>query len=194
VNGWRLAAGLAPLVLGGCSAKLSSSLPAPAPPPSYVGAQAGVLQAAALEQELDQLEQQLGALAAGRASVPAQLTRAGGALALRFDATQSFGAADAELEPAALAPYAELARILASRPGTVAHIVVRGDAGLPSSDAAVALPARRAASLQAYLAARGVPGTRLRAEGRTGADVETVEVLLKPILAGRETEAWIPPS
>jgi outer membrane protein OmpA-like peptidoglycan-associated protein len=190
----RLAVAVVPLALGACSARLTSSLVPPAAPASYVGARAGVIDAAALEQELQQLEQALDALTGRSAAVPAQLSRQGGALLLRFGATESFGGSGAQLRPAALAAYAELARILSGRPGTVAHIVVRGDAGLPSSQPALGLPARRAASLQAYLATRGVPGTRLRAEGRADAETEAIEVLLKPIVAGREPEAWIPPS
>jgi len=189
-----LAAGIVPLALGGCSARLTSSLPPPAAPASYVGAHAGVVGAAALEQELGQLEQALDALAGRRAAVPVERSRVGDTLLLRFGAAESFAGSGAQLQPAALAAYAELARILSSRPGTVAHIVVRGDAGVPSSEPALGLPARRAASLQAYLATRGVPGTRLRAEGRADAGAEAIEVLLKPIVAGREAEAWVPPS
>jgi outer membrane protein OmpA-like peptidoglycan-associated protein len=189
----RLAVGLAALALGACQGKLTSTLAPPAPPPSYVGAQAGAIGAGTLEQELAGLEDALEVLTARRAAVPAQLSREDGTLVLRFGAAESFGTAGAQLAPAALAAYAELARVLASRPGTVAHIVVRGDAGLPSSELALGLPARRAASLQAYLSARGVPGTRLRAEGRPD-EVDSVEVLVKPIVAGREAEAWIPPS
>lgn len=193
-RGLRLVLGLAALALGGCSAKLTSSLAPPAAPPSYVGAHAGVIDAGALAQELDRLEEALAALSGRGAPVPAQVSRQGGTLMLRFGAAESFGGTGAQLQPAALTAYAALARVLAARPGTVAHIVVRGDAGLPSSELALGLPARRAASLQAYLATRGVPGTRLRAEGRTDAEAEAVEVLLKPIVAGREPEAWIPPS
>jgi len=190
----RVLVGLAPLALGACSARLSSSLPPPAPPPSYVGAHAGVIDVAALEQELGMLEDALGALTARRSPVPVRLSRQGGALALSFGSAESFGGAGAQLDPGALAVYAELARILASRPGTVAHIVVRGDAALPSSDAALGLPARRAAALHGYLTTRGLPGTRVRAEGRADADAEAIEVVVKPIVAGREAEAWVPPS
>jgi outer membrane protein OmpA-like peptidoglycan-associated protein len=193
VRRWRCLVGLVPLALGGCSAKLTSSLPPPAPPASYVGARAGTIPAAALEQQLQELQAALRPLAARRAPVPVEVSRDADGLTLRFGAAETFGGT-AQLEPAALAVYAELAAILGARPGTVAYIVVRGDPALPSSDAAVGLPARRAASLQAYLAARGLPGTRLRAEGRADASAETVEVLIKPILAGREPDAWIPPT
>ena len=190
----RVLVGLAPLAQGACSAKLSSSLPPPAPPTSYVGAQAGAIDAATLEQELGRLEEALGALTARRSPVPARLSRQGDALALSFGPAESFGVAGAQLDPRALAVYAELARILAARPGTVAHIVVRGDPALPSSDLALGLPARRAAALHSYLTTRGLPGTRLRAEGRADADAEAIEVLVKPIVAGREAAAWVPPS
>jgi outer membrane protein OmpA-like peptidoglycan-associated protein len=186
----RLAALALGAGLGACSGgKLTSTLPPPGAPASYVGASAGVLAPAAVEPELAALEKELGALAGRRAAVPLQLSREGAALRLSFGAQQSFAPGAAELEPAALSAYAGLARALAARPGTVAHIRVTGEA---APEPAIALPARRAASLQAYLAMRGVPGTRLRADGAEGAG--TVEVVIKPVVAGSEAEAWVPPS
>jgi len=182
--------GLLPLALGACSAgKLSSSLPAAAAPASYVGAQAGVLAAAAVDDELAALEDELDGLAGRRAPVPVRLSREGGALKLGLGAGESFAAGGAELRAAALATYAGLARALAARQGTVAHIRVLGEA---AAEPSTSLAARRAASLEAYLAAHGVPGTRLRAHGAAGA--EAIEILIKPIVAGREAEAWVPPS
>jgi outer membrane protein OmpA-like peptidoglycan-associated protein len=178
--------------LGACSGgKLTSTLPPPAAPASYVGASAGLLAPAAVEPELAALEKELGALAGRRVAVPLELSREGATLKLSFGAQESFAPGSAQLEPAALAAYAGLARALAARPGTVAHIRVTGDAGA-ASEPESALAARRATSLQAYLAMRGVPGTRLRANGAEGAG--TVEVLIKPIVAGNEAEAWVPPS
>lgn len=189
------------LALTGCSAKLSSSLPATTAPVSYVGVQAGVFDPATLERSLEQVEEDLEKLARGARPLPAQLSRAGSVLKLRLGAAESFAPADAELLPSALPFYARLADTLRRRPGTVAHVLVHGDA--PASDPATDLTARRAAALRAYLVSRGVPETRLRAEGRglrqpatadgAAANVR-VEVVIQPIVAGREAQAWMPPA
>lgn len=186
----RLWLGLPLLALGACATAplpLSSSLPAAAGPVSFVGAPAGALAPEAVEPELDALQAQFKGLA-GR-GVPLRLAREGTGLKLNFGADESFTPGSAELRPAALSAYAGLARALAARPGMVAHVRVLGDA---SPEPETSLPARRAASLESYLSARGVPGTRLRAHGAAGATA--VEVLVKPIVAGREAEAWVPPS
>jgi len=181
-----------PVLFAGCGAKLGSSLPASAPVVSYVGAQAGAFSAATLEAGIAQLQVDLERVAKRAAPVPARLSRDGDVLKLALGADESFGPASAQLQPAALALYAQLAAILTRRPGTVAHILVRGK--WASDEPSTELSARRAVSLQNYLASRGVPGTRLRAEGRDAAGSETIELVLKPIVAGRETEAWAPPS
>jgi len=198
----RLRAGLCLLaaLLAGCGAKLSSSLPASAPVVSYVGAQAGVLAPAAVPVELEALQRDLEQIARDARTVPARLSRAGDVLTLRLGADESFGPASAQLDAAALEFYATLAEVLRRRPGTVGHILVHGDAA--SADPTIGLTARRASSLLEYLVARGVPGTRLRAEGRGAvgsapggpAGSQGVELVLKPIVAGREAEAWRPPS
>ena len=198
MRAWRALAALAPLLLAGCAAKLTSSLAAPATV-SYVGAPAGALTPETLEPALRQLEDELGRRVAGRPwPVPVQLSRNGEVLRLRLGADESFGADSAQLQAAALGVYAELASILSRRPGLVTHVVVHGDT--PAVDPATDLSARRASALQNYLALRGVPGTRLRAEGRGAAEPlapdvggPRVEIVLRPIVAGREAEAWAPP-
>ncbi len=191
MSAWRAGWLLPLLVVGGCSAKLSSSLPASVPPVSYVGARTGAFAPDALEAGIDQLQQDLERVAKRARPVPAQLSREGHLLKLRLGAGESFGPASAELQAAALEFYAQLAEILVRHPGTVAHILVHDDtaSGEPSTD----LAARRANSLQSYLAARGVPGTRLRAEGRGGTGPR-IELWLVPIVVGREAAAWMAPS
>jgi outer membrane protein OmpA-like peptidoglycan-associated protein len=182
-----LGLGALALALAACSpAKLSSSLPSPGAPASYVGAPVTALAPEAVKRALAQIEDELEDLDAG---VPLQLSGDGTTLTARFGAAESFADGSAELRPEALLAYAGLARVLSARADSVAHIRVLGEA---APEPATGLPARRAASVQAYLAARGVPGTRLRAQGGEGAG--TVEVLIRPIVAGRESEAWVPPS
>jgi len=187
---------LVPLLLAGCGAKLSSSLPASAAVVSYVGAQAGVLTPETLPVELDGLQKDLERIARAARQVPARVSREGDVLKLRLGAEESFGPASAQLEAAALEFYATLAEVLRRRPGTVTHILVHGDATSP--EPATDLTARRASSLLEYLVARGVPGTRLRAVGLPHpdgtAESRRVELVLVPIVAGHEAEAWAPPS
>jgi outer membrane protein OmpA-like peptidoglycan-associated protein len=188
----RLALALPLLALGACASAplpLTSTLPVAGAPASFVGAPAGVLAPAAVAPELDALQDELRELAGRSAAVPLRLARDDAGLRLSFGAGESFAPGGAELRPAALTAYARLARALAGRPGLVAHVRVLGEAA-PEPEAS--LPARRAASLQSYLAANGVPGTRLRAQGAAGQ--AAVEVLVKPIVGGREAEAWVPPS
>ncbi len=198
----RRALCLLPVLLAGCSAKLSSSLPASAPVVSYVGAQAGALTPGpAVASAIDGLQRDLKEALGGARAVPLEFLRDGNVLKLRLGADASFGPDSAELEAVALDLYAQLAQVLARRPGTVVHILVHGEAA--SAELPTDLTARRAASLRAYLAARGVPETRLRAEGRGSSQRLTpdaapsnrrVEVVLKPIVAGQDAEAWTPPS
>ena len=193
---------LLPVLLAGCTAKLSSTLPASAPVASYVGAQAGVLTPGpALDAAIDGLRLDLEQTTRAAGAMPAEYLREGDALKLRLPADASFGPDSAQLQAGALEFYAALADVLARRPGTVAHVVVHGE--VASSELPTDLTARRAASLEAYLAARGVPQTRLRAEGRGSAQRLTpdaaaanrrIEIVLKPIAAGQEASAWVPPS
>ena len=190
--------------LGGCAAGLSSTLPATAPVTSYVGAGAPAVPLSALDAELTRIQGLLERRVARRAwSVPVQLTRAPEAyLRIRLGADESFLPASAQLQPAALVLYAEIGDVLLAAPATVAHVVVHGDTAAddPSAD----LTARRAASVQSYFATRGIPGTRVRAEGRANREPATVEpgaeaanrrvdIVVQPIVAGSEMQAWAPP-
>ena len=194
-----LAAGLA-----GC-AGLSSTLPSPGPPVSFVGVTGAALPAGALEPELQRVQGELQARLMGREwTVPIQLARtAEGAIRIRLGADESFDAGSAELAPEALLLYAEIGEVLKNAPALVTHILVHGDA--PAEEAATDLTARRAASVQSYLLARGVRGTRLREEGRARAEPLTpetaagsinrrVELVLKPVIEGHGAEAWVAPA
>lgn len=176
----------------GCSpAKLSSTLPASAPMASYVGVGAGALSAEAAALEVEALQKELGRIARRADAGAVEFSQDGPALTLRLGADASFGTTGAQLQPAALEFYAQLAAVLKARPGTVAHILVSGEPG--AGEPAAELSARRATSVQTYLAACGVPGTRLRAEGRAGGQ-EAIELVIKPVVIGAETQAWVPPS
>ena len=188
--------------LAGC-AELSSTLPAPAPPVSFVGIGGDALAPAALEPQLQRLQADLQErLTSHDGGVPIQLARTGeGFIRVRLGADESFDDGSAELSPAALMAYAEVADAVRAAE-VVAHVVVHGDT--PADDAATDLTARRAASVRSYLVARGVRATRVRAEGRANAQPATpdpgagpvnrrVEIVLRPVVTPQEAAAWVAP-
>jgi outer membrane protein OmpA-like peptidoglycan-associated protein len=195
-------------LLAGCAGGLTSTLPAVAPSASLVGVPTAALAPEAAEAEMARWQQLLGQRIAGRDwGLPVQLTRTADALLrVRIGADESFVGDSAQLQPPALLIYAELADVLRQAPASVAHVLVHGDVSWPA-EPATDPTARRAASVMTYLLGRGVPGSRLRAEGRGAAEPVTpdvaagapespnrrVEVVVRPIVAGREAEAWLPP-
>lgn len=198
-----LLAGVA-IGLAGCGG-LKSTLPAAAPAAAVVGVPTPAVAPANLDAELVRLQRELERRLTGRDwGVPVQLSRgAGPYVRVRLGADESFAGAGAQLEARALLLYAEIGEVLKAAPGVVTHVVVHGDAPT-STEPWTDLTARRAASVRAYLAGRGVPETRLRAEGRAAGEPATVEsgagavnrrveLVLKPVVAGSEAEAWMPP-
>lgn len=198
-------AGLA-LALAGCSTTTLTSTLATGPAASLVGVATPAVPLAGLDAELARVQRDLEKRLAGRDwGVPLQLTRGGTEpwIRVRLGADASFDGDTAQLQAAALMLYAEAAAVLQSAPGTVAHVLVHGDA--VEDDPGAGLTSRRAASVLNYLASRGIAPTRLRAEGRanrepaslepdSGAVNRRVELVLKPVVAGREADAWLPPA
>ena len=114
--------------------------------------------------------------------------RGDAAICLQFAASQSFDAGSAELRPSALETYARLAATARAARDTVVHVRVRsGDAaGLSQS-----LSDRRAAAVAAYLTEQGLDEGHLRDEGIAAAQPGIVQILIKPVIPGRESEAWM---
>jgi len=192
-----LLAGVAALT--GCfgpAVKLESTLPPGAPPrPGYVGAQTAALTLDDLEPTMTALREALKARApALNPALKAALHELPEhALALTLAAETSFEPGSAQLRVAVFDDYAGLADQLAARGSVVAHVMVfePSTAGAPAGPDGLA--ARRAATLLGFFQQRGVPGTRLRGEGRARAE-PGVEIVLKPVIDGREAEAWTPPA
>jgi outer membrane protein OmpA-like peptidoglycan-associated protein len=193
---------VAALGLGGCAAGLESTLVA-APAASVVGVATPAVALTGVDAELTRLQAELERRVAGRDwGVPLQLSRSPEAhLRVRLGADESFDPGTAQLRITALALYAELAAALRGAP-VVTHVLVHGD--VAGSEPATDLTARRAASVLNYLATQQLVPTRLRAEGRgasepatieanAGAVQRRVELVVKPIIAGHEAEAWLPP-
>lgn len=200
----RALAGLLALGLAACGG-LKSTLPEVPQPASLAGVPTPALGLAALDGELTRLQAELERRLMGRSwGVPLQLSRPPQPMIrVRLGADETFAAGSAQLEPRSLALYAELAEVLKASPSVVTHVLAHGDA--PTSDEPwTDLSARRAASVHDYLASRGVPVTRLRAEGRAAREPATadpaagavnrrVELVLRVVVAGSEAEAWMPP-
>lgn len=197
----RLGLAALALALGGC-VTLESTLVA-APAASLVGVATPAVAPAGVEAELARLQGELERRVARRDwGVPLQLSRSPEAqLRLRLGADESFDPGTAQLRAEALALYAEIGAVLRDA-RAVTHVLVHGD--VAAADPAADLTARRAASVLNYLATQQIPPTRLRAEGRGAAEPATaepgaapaqrrVELVVKPIIAGHEAEAWLPP-
>lgn len=106
---------------------------------------------------------------------------------LILDADHAFEVGNAQLKPELLLPLADT--VEASRIGGawVVHVI-----GVASSAAEADLAERRAASVLAYLAGKGVAGGRLRSETRRG-HAHSLELQFVPIVQGREAQAWMAP-
>lgn len=199
----RLAAGALALGLSGCASVGLESTLVTAPAASLVGVVMPAVAPAGVEAELARLQGELERRVARRDwGVPLQLARGPDAqLRVRLGADASFDPGTAQLRADALALYAEIGAVLRAAP-VVTHVLVHGDTapGEPATD----LTARRAASVLSYLVTQQLPPTRLRAEGRGAAEPATadpgagalqrrVELVVKPVIAGHEAEAWVPP-
>ena len=104
-----------------------------------------------------------------------------------------------------MATYSKIANVLKSYDKTVIHIVGHTDS-TGSDQYNQGLSERRAASVASYMGGQGLPGTRVRQEGRgesqpiasnDSADGRKrnrrVDIVIKPVIEGQEQQAWTPP-
>lgn len=161
-----------------------------------------VLAPDAVSREIGRLEKTLeGAFAAERKSGGIQLMRLSeAALLFQMDGDSAFDAGDAQLRAATLDILARLKPAVMQHDGVVIHVIACN--GKPGDNArGTSLGERRAASVASYLAGLGVSGARLRYEGRavpgqcgSGLAAHALALVFKPVIAGREQQAWMPPS
>ncbi len=173
----------------------------------YVGAAVGAISGAAVGSYMDRQRKDLEQKLADEQRREALEISEVGDNALRIgiasDATFAFDSA--EIQPRFRPTYGEIAGVLRDYERTVVHIIGHTDATGPE-DYNQRLSERRAESVGLYLRDRGVNGDRLIYEGRGErhpvASNDTpegrrqnrrVEVIIKPIVEGRETEAYEPP-
>ena len=199
---------LLPLVLlSGCAVLHPGHEAGEAPSPQYVGQSVEALPREAVGDEMDRLSRRLAEQFAGDIKTATlQLSRLpGGLILLELSGAAAFESGSAELPPAALDFYARLADVIRRNDATVLHVIAHADAA-SRDDTAQSLSERRAASAASYLTNLGVPGTRLRYEGRGAreplATSDTAEgqrrnrrldFVVRPVVDGREVQAWMPP-
>lgn len=132
-------------------------------------------------------------------------TLSDGSLKVGISSDVSFDLGSAQLKPEALDTYAKIANVLKTYEKTVIHVVGHTDT-TGSAEFNQNLSENRAASVGAYLTQMGVPGVRIRQEGRgerellvkTADNVKEsrnrrVDIVIKPVVEGNESAAWTPP-
>jgi outer membrane protein OmpA-like peptidoglycan-associated protein len=170
---------------------------------AVVGAIAGGAVGNYMDKQRKEVEQQMAPeIQRGELSTT---TLADGSLKVAIASDVSFDLGSATLRPDAMDAYGRIAAILKSYDKTVIHVVGHTDTS-GTAEFNQGLSERRAAAVGTFLASQGVPGTRLREEGRgerepivrTGDNVKEarnrrVDIVIKPVVEGNEQAAWTPP-
>ncbi|HEY1077590.1 MAG TPA: OmpA family protein [Fontimonas sp.] len=170
---------------------------------AVVGAIAGGAVGNYMDKQKAELNRQLAAEAARDELAITQLPD--GSLKIGIASDVSFDIDSAQIRPDALNTYAKIAGILKTYDKTVVHVVGHTDSS-GSADHNQGLSERRAASVASYMQGQGLPGSRVRQEGRgerellvrTGDGVKEsrnrrVDIVIKPVIEGQEQQAWTPP-
>lgn len=128
-----------------------------------------------------------------------------GSLKVGVASDTSFDTGSAQIKPQALNTFAKIGGVLGKYDQTVVHVVGHTDSA-GSDELNQSLSERRAASVTSYLEEQGVPDHRLRQEGRGKREPiasnqtkegqrrnRRVDIVIRPVVQGREQEAWMPP-
>jgi outer membrane protein OmpA-like peptidoglycan-associated protein len=170
---------------------------------AVVGALAGAAVGNYMDKQRKEVEQQLAPeIQRGELSTT---TLSDGSLKVAIASDVSFDLGSATLRPDAMDAYGRVAAILKTYDKTVIHVVGHTDTS-GAADYNQGLSERRATAVGSFLASQGVPGSRLREEGRgereplirTGDNVKEarnrrVDIVIKPVVEGNEQAAWVPP-
>lgn len=170
---------------------------------AVVGALAGAAVGNYMDKQRKEVEQQMAPeIQRGELSTT---TLSDGSLKVAIAADVSFDLGSATLRPDAMDAYGRVAAILRNYDKTVIHVVGHTDTS-GTADYNQGLSERRAQAVGSFLASQGVPGSRLREEGRgereplirTGDNVKEarnrrVDIVIKPVVEGNEQAAWVPP-
>ncbi len=173
----------------------------------FIGAAAGAMAGAAVGNYMDKQQRELEEqLAKERRNNEIELERLkNNVLKVNLNSEVSFDFNKADIKPGFYGSLNKLAGVVAKYNNTVVHIVGHTDSS-GSDSYNQQLSERRALSVKDYLAAHGVAANRIRTEGRgesepraTNATPEgramnrRVEIFLKPIVEGQESDAYQPP-
>jgi len=170
---------------------------------AVVGALAGAAVGNYMDKQRKEVEQQMAPeIARGELNTT---TLSDGSLKVAIASDVSFDLGSATMRPGALDAYARVAAILKNYDKTVIHVVGHTDTS-GANDYNQGLSDRRAAAVGTYLASQGVPGARIREEGRgerepvvrTADNIKEarnrrVDIVIKPVVEGNEQAAWVPP-
>ena len=173
----------------------------------YVGAVVGAIAGAAVGNYMDkqhaELQKRLAEEAARQELYITELP--GNALKIGLASEVSFDSGKHVIKPEAYATYNKIASVLKDFDKTVIHVVGHTDSD-GSNEYNQALSERRASSVGNRLIAEGVPNGRVLLEGRgerepiatnSTADGKRrnrrVDIVIKPIVEGRESDAYTPP-
>lgn len=170
---------------------------------AVVGAIAGGAVGNYMDKQKAELERQLAEEAARQELAITQLSD--GSLKIGIASDVSFDVDSAQIKPDALSTYAKIANVLKTYDKTVIHVVGHTDS-TGSDTYNQSLSERRSASVASYMGGQGLPGTRVRQEGRgereplasnSTADGRRknrrVDIVIKPVVEGQEQQAWTPP-
>ena len=173
----------------------------------YLGAAVGALTGAAVGNYMDRQQRELEArLADEQRREALDITEVGNnALKIGIASDATFAFDSAEIEPQFRPTYRKIASVLSDYEKTIVHVIGHTDS-VGSASYNIDLSERRARAVGVYLRDRGVSGDRLIYEGRgereSIASNETVEgrrqnrrvdIVIKPIVEGREEAAYEPP-
>lgn len=173
----------------------------------YVGAAVGAMAGAGVGVYMDRQRQELEKqLAEETARKELQITPLkDGSLKVGIASDASFDVGSAQLKPQALNTFAKIGSVLSKYDQTVIHVVGHAD-NTGSDELNQSLSERRADSVASYLGQQGVPDNRLRQEGRGKREPvasnqtkegqrqnRRVDIVIRPVVQGREQEAWTPP-
>lgn len=189
------------VLLAGCASEPAAVVAAPdaAAEAAMLGGSAPVAGAIAVDQLAARVDALQAALAqqlppARGSGVLGVSRRADGAPRLLLDSAQSFEVGSAQLRADQLLQLANCASAVKDAGAFVVHVIGFNEPG--SKVDGQTLGERRAVAVLSYLRERGLPVSRLRAEGRAASDAmaaQRLELVFEPIVQGREVRAWMPP-
>jgi len=173
----------------------------------YLGAAVGALAGAAVGGYMDKQRQELDKkLADEQARNDLRISEmSGNALRIGVASDATFAFDSAEIQPQSRQTYAKIAAVLGDYPRTIVHIVGHTDS-IGSDTYNLGLSKRRAESVGLVLRSQGVDGNRLIYEGRGESEPlasndtpegrrrnRRVDIVIKPIVEGKEQQAYAPP-